>query len=915
MELTVDQALQQGIAAHKEGKLQDAERLYRAILEAQPTHPHANHNLGVLAMAVNKPHQAIPLFKLALETNPRIEQFWLSYVDALVKLQRFDEAGAVLRDCEQANVSSEMLDALALRLQVNMPDSSADAEKGQALQEKKQKLPKRTKAKNSKIQDSPLSERPSQNLVDRLLKAYEAGEFAEAEVLATRLTEQFPADQFGWKALGAILKQAGRLNASLRPMLKSVELSPNDYEAHYNLGVVLSELGKFDEAATSFKCAARIKPESAEVHNNLGNTLRVLGKLAEAETSFGRSLALRPDYAEAHNNLGVALQGLGEFDKAEASYRRAINFRPGFAAARYNLGVLLAEIGNLDEAAAMYREAIDLRPSHANGYLALGSTLLKLGRRHEAIKCYSQAIAFKPDFGEAYFGLGLAVSDSRFSRQAPQLYRPLLQMLTAGDFARPADVAVAITSLLRHEPLLKELLVKNSDAMSLEEAEFAIERLQQFPLLHQLMRICPLPDLQFETLFSSIRRLVLQNLGYFEVSEQLIYFLSTLALHCAVNEYVYAESDEEAYLVEKLEEKVKEAIQRSEQPNAVTILSLATYRRLYQYDWYREVDALSNLAEVKKSLIEEPYIEELIARDIPSLEIISDDTSLRVRGQYEENPYPRWIKTAIPTEARSIDGVCSDLNLNLHCENIKGVIAPRILIAGCGTGQHSITTACRFANCQVTAVDLSRASLAYAHRKTIGLGINNIKYLHADILHLKRIEQKFDIIESSGVLHHMDDPFAGWKVLVDVLAPGGLLKIGLYSEVARQNVVAVRKEIAELEVGTSDSEIRGFRDRLAASSDENHQDLTTLGDFYSLSNFRDLVFHVQEHRFSLLQIRAFLEEIGLHFCGFEMRDGFAEFKKFFGEEADVCDLLLWQQFEHDHPKTFAGMYQFWCQKI
>ena len=92
MELTVDQALQQGVAAHKEGKLQDAERLYRAILQAQAKHPDANHNLGVLAVAVGKPFEAIPLFKLALEANPKIEQFWLSYIDALIKVERYNMA-------------------------------------------------------------------------------------------------------------------------------------------------------------------------------------------------------------------------------------------------------------------------------------------------------------------------------------------------------------------------------------------------------------------------------------------------------------------------------------------------------------------------------------------------------------------------------------------------------------------------------------------------------------------------------------------------------------------------------------------------------------------------------------------------------------------------------------------------------
>ena len=96
MKLTIEQALQQGIAAHKGGKHQDAERLYRAILQSQPAHPHANHNLGVLALSMNKADTALPLFKTALEANPKIEQFWLSYIDALIKENQFDNAKQVL---------------------------------------------------------------------------------------------------------------------------------------------------------------------------------------------------------------------------------------------------------------------------------------------------------------------------------------------------------------------------------------------------------------------------------------------------------------------------------------------------------------------------------------------------------------------------------------------------------------------------------------------------------------------------------------------------------------------------------------------------------------------------------------------------------------------------------------------------
>ena len=151
-------------------------------------------------------------------------------------------------------------------------------------------------------------------------------------------------------------------------------------------------------------------------------------------------------------------------------------------------------------------------------------------------------------------------------------------------------------------------------------------------------------------------------------------------------------------------------------------------------------------------------------------------------------------------------------NMRLHSERIKNVTAPTILDAGCGTGQHSIETASRFSNCQVTAVDLSLTSLAYAQRKTHELSVTNVEYMQADILHLHQIGREFDIIESAGVLHHMEDPMAGWRVLTNLLKPGGLMKIGLYSELARKQIATARSEIASLKIGASAKEMRDFRE-------------------------------------------------------------------------------------------------------
>ena len=276
--------------------------------------------------------------------------------------------------------------------------------------------------------------------------------------------------------------------------------------------------------------------------------------------------------------------------------------------------------------------------------------------------------------------------------------------------------------------------------------------------------------------------------------------MSTLSLHCFTNEYVYFESDEETHLIGELEAKISQIVAQSKQPEAIKILCLASYRQLHQYSWCQKLKALDNLEEVKSRLIEEPYTEKAIVTKISILGKISDNVSSKVRAQYEENPYPRWVKIGLASKSKSISEICTEENLYLDSKSIQNVIAPNILVAGCGTGQHSIGTASRFSGCKVTAVDLSLASLAYAKRKTTELEITNLEYLQADILKLNQLKQKFDIIESVGVLHHMDEPMAGWRVLTDLLKPGGLMRIGLYSDLARQHIVKVRKEIKLLKI-------------------------------------------------------------------------------------------------------------------
>jgi predicted TPR repeat methyltransferase len=421
MKLTIEQSLHQGVASHKAGKLEEAERLYRAILQSQPTHPDANHNLGVIAVSVNKAEAALPLFKAALEANPKIEQFWLSYIDALIKERQFDNAKQVLEQAKKQGMARNKVDAIKTQITTTQVNESklVVQKKSLILSEKRKKLAEQKELKKAKKQNLKAIS-PSETEINNLLQHYKNGQHSDAEKLAMSITQKFPKHPFGWKVLGALYGQSGRNSEAVNASQKSVQFAPQDAEAHSNLGNSLKALGRLDEAEASYTQAIVLKPDYAEAHNNLGSTLQERARLDEAEASYTQAIVLKPDYAEAHYNLGVTLQELGKVDEAEAKYRQAVALKPDYAEAHNNLGITLQELVRLDEAEASYTQAIVLKPDYAEAHYNLGNTLREQGKLDEAATNFTQAIAFKPDHLSAKHMLAALIGET--TATAPRDY-------------------------------------------------------------------------------------------------------------------------------------------------------------------------------------------------------------------------------------------------------------------------------------------------------------------------------------------------------------------------------------------------------------------------------------------------------------------------------------------------------------
>ena len=371
MELTIEQALQQGVTAHREGKLQEAERLYRAILQSQPAHPDANHNLGVLAVSVNKAEAALPLFKTALEANPKIEQFWLSYIDALIKEKQFENAKQVFEQAKIQGVAEEKLNILEAQLtptvQVNEPKLAAQ-NKSLSLSQKRKKLSEQKKRKKATKQNLKVNN-PSQKQLSSLLEYYQNGRFDDAEKLAVSITNEFPKHQFSWKVLGAVLEATGRKSEAVDAKQTAVALSPQDAEAHSNLAVTLQKLGRLDEALASCRQAIALKPDLAEAHYNLGNTLQKLGRLDEALASYTQAIALKPDFAEAHQ----ALTSMKKFDAQDEQYSKMLELYldEGISEEQrchinFSLAKACEDLGDYEQAYTYYGEGNVLRKKLLN---------------------------------------------------------------------------------------------------------------------------------------------------------------------------------------------------------------------------------------------------------------------------------------------------------------------------------------------------------------------------------------------------------------------------------------------------------------------------------------------------------------------------------------------------------------------
>ncbi len=758
--------------------------------------------------------------------------------------------------------------------------------------------------------------------------------------------------------IGIAYGALGRFEEAAEHNRKAIGLKPDYAEAYLNLGNALKAKDKPEEAKSNYEKALALNPQLVAAHYNLANLCSEQAQLDDAIWHYRKAIELRPDYAEAHNNLGTALMSQGKGAEATACHEQAVRLNPRLLEAYSNLGNILRNKGKIDEAIKQYRKAVALNPDHADTLNNLATALIAKNQREEAIKLYERAFALNPRPTLAFYNFCKTLLAKGESERALEIirrvneneesadtraffaeclahpnalpyvdrYRKVLIRALSESWGNPRKLMNVGAHVIANNPAVAESMERAMHAWPsrLSANEFfganGLDKIAKDDLLRILLTYECVTSIEIEKFLSGLRSALLQETAsdrHRKLSIPSLSLYAALAQQCFLNEYVFFAPAEEWQAANCLRERLAQALSSCTDFSASWVAAVASYFPLHAVANCKRL-AQGDLPTVLRPLIEqqilEPRQEQELRASIPSLTGIEDEVSLKVRQQYEQNPYPRWARSPSISRRRKVDEYLRTRFPNAELRAMPA--SDDCLIAGCGTGQHvaGMVSLLDFRN--VLAIDLSLASLSYAKRTSQRLRLDNVEYAQADLSKLPATGKTFDMIDCSGVLHHLADPMAGWRALLSMLPAGGVMRVGLYSKLARVPIVLAHRLIVERRYRGSPDEIRQCRqDIIGLSPDNPIRKVVYSSDFFSLSACRDMLFHVQEHHLTLPQIAQFIDENRLKFLGFEIEPVVIQrYLERFPQDLAGTDLALWHQFEEENPDTFVAMYQFWVQK-
>jgi tetratricopeptide (TPR) repeat protein len=428
---TVAETFQQALQHHQASRWADAERLYAAVLAAEPGHIDARHLLGVLALQTNRPQAAADCIAGAIAAlaatgapgAPPHAALHVNLGNALQACGRSDDAATAYRralalDPASAHAHSNLGNVqqalgdhagavesyqAALRLEPGHPQAHYNLGTALAALDRPEDA---IAAYRAALRVRPDYAEALNNLAGLLQGLDRVDEAIEAYQSALAVTPDAPHLLVN---LGTALRQAGRLDAAITHYERALARAPNDAEAHYNLANALLEKGQATRAEAGYARAAALRPGYAEAHYNLANLLKARGEAAAAIGHLRDAVAARPDMRDALFNLANLLQDDGQLDAAVETWRRLLALAPDHAEALVSLANAQQQQGRLAEALATYRRALAVKPTLPEAHYNYANTLQDDGQIGLALEHYGRAVALRPDYAEAHWNRSLAL--------------------------------------------------------------------------------------------------------------------------------------------------------------------------------------------------------------------------------------------------------------------------------------------------------------------------------------------------------------------------------------------------------------------------------------------------------------------------------------------------------------------------
>ncbi len=708
---------------------------------------------------------------------------------------------------------------------------------------------------------------------------------------------------------------------------KAIVLQPQHVGAHYNLAVARQTRGDLSAAEKSFNIVIQLQPQHANAHAALAQILRMQHRFEEALKHQQQAISLMPNNPQLHFQIAVLYQNTQQIELAMRHYKEMLKIMPEHPEALNNLGSLYHSQGQLNQSMQYFGQALKIQPNNAQFHYNLSQAYWQMDNIEQsflfalsALQLQEENLLYRQNFIQALAVIQKIPNSPEVIKQIEQSYN--VEGVGWQNLLGPSlAVLRQQTAFFR----LRESAISNDyDLIYYFINTEELDQLLKNKLLLHCLTHTVITFEDDERLFTLLRRALL-NLAIeknYILKNHKIAMIAALSCQCFNNEYAFAQSDDETSKIDNITALLSNInFDKSLSiENQVILILFAMYRPLYTIKNLKDhaFNKTAHQSEQWSLMIERQLIhaqeEQKIMKNIESLTQIEDQTSQAVQGQYEDSPYPRWLSINL-TKPRNYREILQRLFPHFKAP-VFSQSPMDLLIAGCGTGSHSTLTSTRFTDVNVLAIDLSRHSIAYARRMANRNHINNLKFAQADILGLKNLDRRFHIIESIGVLHHMNKPEDGLRVLRDLLHEKGMINLGFYSSLARRHVTEARKYFKN--IVPTPSSIRQARQKVfSLAKDDPIRTITGISDFYSMSECRDLIFHTQERCYSIIEIKDLINNCGLKFIGFELPSPSTK-KKYMEinpDDLQLNNLDKWAEYEALNPDTFIGMYTFWCQRV